>query len=500
MARTAKVHRLTAIAVKRYVEDVGTKAPLHDGGGLYLRKREASARWYLRLTDPNVGTQQWHLMFPDDPSGGFPHKSLADARAEAKRLWELRSRGLDPRAERAKSIKAEHAAQEAARAEEDRRISLRTLFEQWAATDLQPRIRADGKRAGRKDGGAFTQAQFDRRVFPKLGALAVEDVRRADLLAVLDAAKAEGKLRTANVLLADLKQMFRFALARDLVQRNPLDSVAKRDVGGASVERDRVLSMEELKLLPDAISRSGLPRRSRAALWITLATGVRAGELMGAAWADCASDGDDLAQQGEQAGVKLGFVDLSARKWHLLETKNQREHTVHLSDFAVTQFESLLELREVSPLTDEIQPWVFPNVAGTGPVNVKSFGKQLADRQRPPDLRLKNRSKETRALVLPGGRWTPHDLRRSAATLMAELGVSGDVIDECLNHIIESRVRRVYVRNRRLSDQAKAFDALGDCLSRLVLESTLALRQGTRPRVAARGRAAAMKPDQGFRQ
>ncbi len=340
--------------------------------------------------------------------------STRKGKEPAKRLWELRSRGLDPRAERAKSIKAEQAAQEAARAEEDRRISLRTLFEQWVATDLQPRIRADGKRAGRKDGGAFTQAQFDRRVFPKLGALAVEDVRKADLLAVLDAAKAEGKLRTANVLLADLKQMFRFALARDLVQRNPLDSVAKRDVGGASVERDRVLSMEELKLLPSAISRSGLPRRSRAALWITLATGVRAGELMGAAWADCASDGDHLAQQGEQAGVKLGFVDLSARKWHLLETKNQREHTVHLSDFAVTQFESLLELREVSPLTDEIQPWVFPNVAGTGPVNVKSFGKQLADRQRPPDLRLKNRSKETRALVLPGGRWTPHDLRRTA--------------------------------------------------------------------------------------
>jgi integrase len=214
---------------------------------------------------------------------------------------------------------------------------------------------------------------------------------------------------------------------------------------------------------------------------------------MGAAWADCASGGGDLAQHGELAGVKLGFVDLPARKWHLLETKNQREHIVHLSDFAVTQFESLLELREVSPLTDEIQAWVFPNVAGTGPVNVKSFGKQLADRQRPPDLRLKNRSKETRALVLPGGRWTPHDLRRSAATLMAELGVSGDVIDECLNHVIESRVRRVYVRNRRLSDQAKAFDALGDCLSRLVLESTLALRQGTRPRVAARRRAAAAR-------
>jgi len=98
-------------------------------------------------------------------------------------------------------------------------------------------------------------------------------------------------------------------------------------------------------------------------------------------------------------------------------------------------------------------------------------------------------------LVLPGGRWTPHDLRRSAATLMAELGVSGDVIDECLNHIIESRVRRVYVRNRRLSDQAKAFDALGECLNRLVIDATLTLRQGTLPRVAVRGRAASLPSD-----
>ena len=216
---------------------------------------------------------------------------------------------------------------------------------------------------------------------------------------------------------------------------------------------------------------------------------------MGAAWADCADDSVELARHGEHAEVKLGFVDLSARKWHLLETKNQREHTVHLSDFAVTQFESLLELREVSALTDKVQPWVFPNVAGTGPVNVKSFGKQLADRQRPPDLRLKNRSKETCGLVLPGGRWTPHDLRRSAATLMAELGVSGDVIDECLNHIIESRVRRVYVRNRRLSDQAKAFDALGECLNRLVLDAMLTLRQGTRPRVATRSPTASLPSD-----
>src|SRR5450631_3280761 len=104
MARTAKVQRLTALAVKRYANDHSVSAPLHDGGGLYLRKRDASALWYLRLTEPATGAQKWHRMFPHDPLGGYPHRSLLDARAEAKRLWDLRSEGTDPRALRLKTI------------------------------------------------------------------------------------------------------------------------------------------------------------------------------------------------------------------------------------------------------------------------------------------------------------------------------------------------------------------------------------------------------------
>ena len=66
MARTAKTHRLTALALKKYAEDGAAKAPLHDGGGLYLRKRDASLHWVLRLTDPATGAQQWRRLFPDD--------------------------------------------------------------------------------------------------------------------------------------------------------------------------------------------------------------------------------------------------------------------------------------------------------------------------------------------------------------------------------------------------------------------------------------------------
>jgi integrase len=81
---------------------------------------------------------------------------------------------------------------------------------------------------------------------------------------------------------------------------------------------------------------------------------------------------------------------------------------------------------------------------------------------------MQHRSKRTESLMLSGGRWTAHDLRRTAATIMAGLGVSGDVVDECLNHVIESRVRRTYIRNRRPEEQARAFDVLGSKLSTLL--------------------------------
>jgi integrase len=474
MARTAKTHRLTALALKKYAEAPAATSPLHDGGALYLRKRDASLHWVLRMTEPATRAQQWHRLFPDDPLGVYPHKSLADARAEAKRLWATRSAGVDPRAERRRRIEAERQARDDARLAAERRLTVRKLFERWAAIDLAPRTSADGRRLGRKDGGEFARAQFERRVFPKIGDRAVEDVKRSDLLDLLDAVKTEGKLRTANVLLTDLKQMFRFALTRDLVQRNPLDTVSKRDVGGTPVERDRVLGVDELRMLAKALPSSGLQPRFICAVWIVLATGVRVGELLGAAWADARRSPAELKASADERDVKLGFVDLARRTWHLPETKNQRDHTIHLSAFALAQFKQLHALREAEP-DEPSRPvaWVFPNTAATGPVGSKSLGKQLSDRQREPSRRLRGRTKSTSALVLPGGRWTAHDLRRTAATMMASMGIGGDVIDECLNHVIESRVRRTYIRDRRFREQQRAFDALGRRLAGL-----LALRVG----------------------
>lgn len=335
-------------------------------------------------------------------------------------------------------------------------VTMRRLFERWQQTELVARTSADGKRTGRKDGGEYVRLLFEARVFPSIGDLDIREVRKSHAMAILDQARTDGKLRTANVLLQTMKQCLRFALVRELIDRNPLDTIARRDAGGAEAARQRVLSAAEIKTLATSLPAANLDPRSVCATWLILATAVRIGEAMMARWE---------------------HVDLEARLWLLPETKNQRPHSVHLSDFAVRQLKEIRRLqderqrrrvrRERLAPGSEPSNWVFSNRSEDGHVDIRTFGKQLADRQRTPDRVIKNRSAAASALSLPGGRWTPHDLRRTAATMMAELGVSGDVIDECLNHQIESRVRRTYVRDRRMAEQAKAFDLLGARLEEL---------------------------------
>jgi integrase len=198
---------------------------------------------------------------------------------------------------------------------------------------------------------------------------------------------------------------------------------------------------------------------------------------MGAVWTDELPEDpmkrkarlEALQAIADEDGVKLGVIDVEARTWRLYATKNQRDHTIHLSHFALEQVALLATLREALKDHTEngLSPWVFPATDNHRPVCVKSFGKQLADRQRQPEERLKNRTKNTTALLLPGGKWTAHDLRRTTGTIMADLGFGADTINECLNHVTTDRMTRVYIRSRREADQARAFDALGEFLIKL---------------------------------
>lgn len=439
-------------------KDQWLNSPFKRGAGVFVGRITPSGErlLYFRYTTPQ-SKRRFFPIGPYHPKGG-KGLTLAEGYSKACELSELYRSGVKDlhahfEREQARLVAEdeqrrvrEQEAIEAAAIQKLRRISVKDLYERWASVELKPQVRADGRRIGRKDSGQYTLNQFERRLFPTLGDVDINLVRKSDLVAILDEVKSEGKRRTCNMLLADMKQMFRFAHTRELIDSNPLDTVSKKEAGGSDVQRNRTLSLDELTELKNRLKHANLSKRTEIAVRLILATGCRIGELSKAQWQ---------------------HVDFKNRHWFLPETKNQRSHTIHLSEFALDCFHELESLREVDASLKPV-PWVYPNHEGTGPVCSKSVGKQLADRQKPNASPLERRCKLTDALCLTGGKWTAHDLRRTSATLMAQLGISTDVIDECLNHKMERRISRVYIQDRREAQQAQAFNALGQKLTQLM--------------------------------
>ena len=442
-------------------KDQWLHSPFKRGAGVFVGRITPNGErlFYFRYTDSS-GKRKSFPIGPYHPKG-IKGITLANAYEKACELSELHRNGTKDlhnyfvlklekeKADEEQRILSEKKLKEAEALDKLRRISVRKLYERWASVELKPQVRADGRRIGRKDGGKYTLDQFERRLFPVLGDVDINAIKKSDLIAILDKVKSEGKRRTCNMLLADMKQMFRFAHTRELIAFNPLDSVSKKEAGGSDVERTRTLSADELIALSNKLKNANLSKRTEIAVRIVLATGCRIGELSNARWE---------------------HVDFENRKWFLPETKNQRSHTIHLSDFALNCFKELHLLQELGSSMISL-PWIFPNQNGDGPVCAKSIGKQLADRQRKNSSALQSRCKLTHALALSGGKWTAHDLRRTSATLMAQLGVSTDVIDECLNHMMQRRISRVYIQDRREAQQAHAFNALGQKLAQLMQEN-----------------------------
>jgi integrase len=313
-------------------------------------------------------------------------------------------------------------------AAKDARMTVRGLFELWQRTDLRKR----------QDGGSEALRAFEADVFPIIGDMAAADVTKAHIQRIIDNMLSRGVKRMTERVFSDLRQLFGFAIDRDYIGADPTARIKKHKIGG-SVERDRVLSEAELIEFFKRLPVSGLVESSQCALTIQLATITRIGEVLGARWE---------------------HVDFERHTWTLPETKNGKRHTVHLNDLALRQFEAL---RQHTGLTE----WVFPASRLNGPVCPKTVTKQVADRQRGDGEPMSGRSKQTDSLALAGGKWTPHDLRRSGATLMAELGVLPDVIERCLNHTEQTRVKRVYQRAQYEAPMREAWQRLGNRLALL---------------------------------
>ncbi|WP_291990640.1 site-specific integrase [Candidatus Accumulibacter sp. ACC007] len=408
---------------------------LADGGGLYLRVRPGGGTkkaWLYRFKSLTGSGSRWFEI------GTYPDLSLAKARSLAAELLVKRRAGIDPIEER-KAVEAADAAKKAdaqasataAKAKAAARLSVSSLLDRWQADYLARH---------RKDGGAEIQRSFAKDVLPAIGAVAADDVSRGMVASILDGVVRRGSPVIANYLLADMRQMFEFARARQVIEVNPCAGLRKADFGGSKVERDRVLSETEIRELVARIPGARLQKRTEAAIWLMLATGCRVGEISQAKWS---------------------AIDLGGRVWTIPAevAKNGKEHKIYLSAFAVKWFEVLGPAAGCSH-------WVFPAVSKSKlgeHVCVKSFAKQIGDRQRESSP-MQNRTQAAASLKLSGGDWTPHDLRRTAATLAGELGTPPYVIERMLNHQQRNPLERIYQRQSLEAEQREGWRVLGERL------------------------------------
>jgi integrase len=381
------------------------------------------------------------------PGGDGATMTLSEARQKAMELASLHKSGIKDIREHLEAeelAKTEARAAAIARAEVEKaaavahqlalssRKSVEGLFEQWAKIDL----------VNRKDQGAEVCRMFQKDVLPILGSVAVADIRKSHITEVTDALLARGVNRMAKLIFSLLRQMFRFALDRDLIDQDPTATLRKAKIGGKDVERDRVLSNEEIKMLAKKAPKAGLLKTTESAIWIALSTCCRIGELLSARWE---------------------HIDFERKTWLIPaeQSKNGKAHTVSLSDLALEQFKRVYAIN--SSLA-----WCYPNVTNDGAVSSKTVTKQLGDRQRlTEESIIAGRSAKSKTLLLPGGKWTPHDLRRTGATMMTALGVLPEVAERCLNHMETNKIKRTYQRHSYHSEMADAWRRLGEHLEAL---------------------------------
>lgn len=254
-----------------------------------------------------------------------------------------------------------------------------------------------------------SQNMLERELVTPFGQCDIRTITRAHLLEIMDAAIDRGAGCRANRILCNVRKLFNWCLERGIVEANPAQGI-KAPVKEEA--RDRVLSEDELRRVVTACRIESYPFGPFVLL--LLATAQRRGELAEMKWSEIDFD-------------KATLEIPSAR------SKNKRANVVPLTPFALSILETMPRFVNCD--------YVFTTTRKTP---VSGFSKMLA-----------------RISELSGTKdWHLHDLRRTAASGMAQVGVAPHVVEKVLNHSsgIISGVAAVYNRYGYISEKREALE------------------------------------------
>lgn len=328
--------------------------------------------------------------------GIYPHTKLADARELYQNAYTLASKGIDPQ---------EHnkAIEEAKSKEAD------NSFGKFSELYLLQ------KQDSFSPGWLKTiQGALNNDLLPEWKDRHIGSIRRRDVIDMLDKVGKRARGQVKNVQKA-ASGVFDYALHREYIESNPALNLNKAVANLKPIQRERNLNDTELKDIWHAIDKGVGNNETKRALKLILVTAQRPGEVSGMHSQEIQiGAGKPLCKTCKACG---GLWTIPKER-----TKNGREHLVYLTSTALT-------------LIGDADGYIFPSPIEDTPINRNSIS-QLVSRKR---IDRNTNEELTPFYGLP--RWTPHDLRRTARTYMAKIGVPEEHAEAVLNHAKQGVVK-----------------------------------------------------------
>jgi integrase len=378
----------------------------------------------LRVTES--GHRSWSYLFtsPRDDKraratiGTYPATSLAAARGKALEARGHLEEGRDPR----QVLAGQASAQ----------MTVAGLVEAYLADPEKATLRSKPE----------IERRLRRNVVPIIGAVRLSELRRRDVRNVTDPILRRERKVEATRVFEDVRAIVRWAVQNEHLEANPLDGMDKPAEATVS---DRVLTDGEIRTLwcglATAMARSTQCQRI---IQLCLVTAQRVGEI---------------------AGIVSSELDLEAREWRLpgSRTKNGHAHVVPLSDLALEMINEAQAEKEADE-ENRSRKEQFP--CGDGSLSPVAVARAI--------LRA-NETSEERPLGRFGiAPWSAHDLRRTALTGMARMGVTPIVLGHVANHRSVTRsgvTLSVYSQYSYDKEKRAALDLWGERIQALVAES-----------------------------
>lgn len=363
----------------------------------------------LSLRVMPTGTKTWVFRYMIDGKarrmtfGTYPTITLSEARELHARAMQEVERGFDPGAKQKEAKSIRKAAPTVAD----------LLDEFW---DMELMHKASGKEQKRL---------MIKDALPAWGTRKAMTITRRDAVLLVDNVRVRAPI-TANRLQGVLVRMFNFAAERGILEHSPLAGMRKKP----EQARQRVLNDEEIKLLWAALDLDNkamdIFRVSKLALKMILLTGQRPGEICGMTWAE---------------------LD-AACCWNIPaeRRKGKEAQSVPLTDMA-------MEIVEQARQYSGKSPFVFTSSHKINePLTSHALSKALLRHWE--QIGFKEQ-------------FTPHDLRRTLRTRLAEIGIDDVIAERVLGHKLQG-IMAVYNRHGYDMEKRQALEKWARKLRQIV--------------------------------